>query len=833
MALALLLVFAPVIFGGKTLLPTDQLNTMMLPFSEQYDSVDVYNHFLTDAVAQVYPYKVRWRENALRGEFASWNPSLFGGHPHYASTSFTHFDPTNVLLLLPLPLLTAYHTQLLAKLLIAGIAMWLLLGYFSVSGGASSGASSGASIHPVLRAMFATAYMLNSLFITTLQHQWVLGVFCWMPLAVLFLLRFVDARRLYDAALASVFLALGFLGGSLQTNVVALLLFSTVGVVRLWQEFRETGEKRFSLVLTLVLVITTAFALSAVMWLPSVELFLYNINIRADGKAFSVVNSLKSLPLLVSFAIPELLGTVRGFDLAKIAQADMNDFNAFVGFAPFVFGVFGAFAMWRTNTALRAFVVLMTLGLAIPLFTPLYKFLYHRTFIVYVFGLTVTGAIAAHECLFGEHSDMLRKRFYQFLRWAFIGLGVIAALVIVGNVVLAWKYDVIHAKATEFVMKNIASSQLAAGSEAWMLGRVDVFLNHFSLTKPSQFPQMWLALLFPLVVLLVVRGVAGLNHKPTLQSALLLALTVGQVWLYAHAWLPMIDTAKYPLYPPTHTTDALRRDTTLYRILPLFDAKSQRVMQPNINDMYGVSCIQGYESIFPYNVSQLAPPLGNGIPTGMPQIPPTHDILLGGLGNVKYYVASAKNPLQHSALRVVDSGATVVYENLLCEPRAFMRYRYNVLPATQQRLFVQQPAIAAYTNALTDSTFTGETVLLWREPDVKISMDSVIVRDVPNRVRITNYENNRVRIAVESAEAGYLVLSDTYYPGWKAWVNGNEQAIMRANFAMRSLTVPRGSSVVEFRFDPPLFRIGAWMSGSALVLVLCVGMVSVWRRGIQ
>jgi uncharacterized membrane protein YfhO len=146
---------------------------------------------------------------------------------------------------------------------------------------------------------------------------------------------------------------------------------------------------------------------------------------------------------------------------------------------------------------------------------------------------------------------------------------------------------------------------------------------------------------------------------------------------------------------------------------------------------------------------------------------------------------------------------------------------------------VQQPAIAAYTNALTDSTFTGETVLLWREPDVKISMDSAIVRDVSNTVRITNYENNYVRIAVESAEAGYLVLSDTYYTGWKAWVNGNEQAIMRANFAMRALCVPRGSSVVEFRFDPPLFRIGGWISACTLVLVMCVGVLSVWRRGIQ
>ncbi len=213
--LALAVIFAPVLFMGKTLLPTDQLNTMMLPFSEKHDSVRVYNHFLTDAIAQVYPYKMRWRANALRGEFASWNPMIFGGHAQYASTSFTHFDPTNFILLLgEMP--SAYHWQMLIKLLIAGLGMWVLLGFFRVGSGA-------VGIHPLVRAMFAMAYMLNSLFITTLQHQWLLGAFCWTPFALYFLLRCLNNENVVrNSVFAALFLAFACFGGSLQTSAIAI-----------------------------------------------------------------------------------------------------------------------------------------------------------------------------------------------------------------------------------------------------------------------------------------------------------------------------------------------------------------------------------------------------------------------------------------------------------------------------------------------------------------------------------------------------------------------------------------------------------------------------------
>jgi len=817
--LALLVVFAPVLFMDKTLLPTDQLNTMMLPFSEKHDSVRVYNHFLTDAIAQVYPYKVRWRANALRGEFASWNPMIFGGHAQYASTSFTHFDPTNVILLLgEMP--SAYHWQMLVKLLLAGLGMWVLLGFFRLNAGA-------AGIHPLLRAMFAAAYMLNSLFITTLQHQWLLGAFCWTPFALYFLLRCLNNETVVrNSVFASAFLAFACFGGSLQTSAIAILAVVVVALSTVLQPHRNSPlQKRLWRGALLVVGIgALAFALSAIMWLPSLELFLYNENTRADGKAFSIMNSLKSLPLLTSFAMPELIGTPRGFDLAKIAQADMNDFNAFVGFAPFIFGLIGCFTLWNRNAVetrfLRGFIVLCALGVLVPLATPLYKFIYHRSFILYVLGMTVVGAVAAQDILFGEGRRVSAERIRSILRIAAIALGIIILGLVLGNVVLAWKYDIIHAKLNAFVQNNLQSAQLAAGSRAWMLGRIDAFLAHYSWRNPF----LWWTAVAPMLVLWLLRSSLSdtlSQSRRLLAVGAMLLITVCQLWSNAVLWLPMIDTERYPLYPATQTTDFLRRDTTLHRFLPLFDAQSQRVMQPNINDVYGIACVQGYESIFSRPAAQLAGALS--------QPATTQQLRLSALANVKYYVASAKNPYTHPAMKLVDSGATLIYQNLLAEDRAYMRYRYRVVSQREPGKLFFMPDRETFTKIFTeDSTFPAHTVLLSEEPREKIMRETG--EYVKHSIRFLNYENNRVRLEVESDESGFLVLADSYYAGWKGFVNNQEVPIMHANYVLRSVVVPKGKSMVEFRFEPPLFRFGAWISFGACVLCVLLLILQTRKR---
>jgi hypothetical protein len=82
-----------------------------------------------------------------------------------------------------------------------------------------------------------------------------------------------------------------------------------------------------------------------------------------------------------------------------------------------------------------------------------------------------------------------------------------------------------------------------------------------------------------------------------------------------------------------------------------------------------------------------------------------------------------------------------------------------------------------------------------------------------------------IRIAAPMQFPGYVVLGDTYYPGWLAYVDGRLTPIVPANFAFRGVFVPTGRHIVEFRYEPFSFQAGAYLSGAAW-LALCAVTIS-------
>jgi uncharacterized membrane protein YfhO len=67
---------------------------------------------------------------------------------------------------------------------------------------------------------------------------------------------------------------------------------------------------------------------------------------------------------------------------------------------------------------------------------------------------------------------------------------------------------------------------------------------------------------------------------------------------------------------------------------------------------------------------------------------------------------------------------------------------------------------------------------------------------------------------------GFLVLSDTYYPGWQVFVDGEEAKIYQADYLFRAVPLKQGEHVVEFRYSPSSFRTGLAISLSCGI-VLC------------
>jgi uncharacterized membrane protein YfhO len=87
--------------------------------------------------------------------------------------------------------------------------------------------------------------------------------------------------------------------------------------------------------------------------------------------------------------------------------------------------------------------------------------------------------------------------------------------------------------------------------------------------------------------------------------------------------------------------------------------------------------------------------------------------------------------------------------------------------------------------------------------------------------RISSYEPNRIRLLVAADKKGLLTIGETFYPGWKAFLNGTESPILRANGMLRGVILPPGKHEVRLRRTNPLsYRLGAAVSLGSLLLAL-------------
>jgi uncharacterized membrane protein YfhO len=100
----------------------------------------------------------------------------------------------------------------------------------------------------------------------------------------------------------------------------------------------------------------------------------------------------------------------------------------------------------------------------------------------------------------------------------------------------------------------------------------------------------------------------------------------------------------------------------------------------------------------------------------------------------------------------------------------------------------------------------------------------------PDTVSVTRYRAMNVAIHAQMACDGMVVLSDTYYPGWKAYVDAKPVTIHEVNFTMRAILVPAGAHEIEFRYRPGSFYLGAAMSATGILGACGIAFFSRKRR---
>jgi hypothetical protein len=99
-----------------------------------------------------------------------------------------------------------------------------------------------------------------------------------------------------------------------------------------------------------------------------------------------------------------------------------------------------------------------------------------------------------------------------------------------------------------------------------------------------------------------------------------------------------------------------------------------------------------------------------------------------------------------------------------------------------------------------------------------------------DQVETVEYQPGRLQLKVTTEQPALLVLAESYYPGWVAWVDGAPAEIYRTDIAFRGVAVPAGSHTVRMEFRPAILPISIAVSvGTALLLGLLWGSQS-WLR---
>ena len=134
----------------------------------------------------------------------------------------------------------------------------------------------------------------------------------------------------------------------------------------------------------------------------------------------------------------------------------------------------------------------------------------------------------------------------------------------------------------------------------------------------------------------------------------------------------------------------------------------------------------------------------------------------------------------------MHSGDVKIYENLEVLPRAFVVHSAVLVPDDEAALA-----------ALRDPGFDPA-----RQVILAAGQEMAANDPAQSQAEIIAYEPEQVQIRASLDTPGYLVLTDTYYPGWRAEVDGQPVPIRRADLYFRAVALEAGEHEVIFRYEP-------------------------------
>ena len=304
-------------------------------------------------------------------------------------------------------------------------------------------------------------------------------------------------------------------------------------------------------------------------------------------------------------------------------------------------------------------------------------------------------------------------------------------------------------------------------------------------------------------LLAVAVGVLLMPLRPQHLLAVLFGLLLSQRVASEEGTYPTIPASS--AYPPIPIFDSLDRSEPFRVVGFWYD------FVPGTAALYGVEDPRGYAALTLRRYLETYPLWSMFQPVWFNRIEdPTRPFL--SFLNVKYAVTGRQTTLPWSWKLVTEKGGARLWENERVLPRAYV-------PSTVR---VGLPDWMALLQMKEETDFSKMAWIKMPEPpgDRTNGPGTVTIRP-----RKLGFEFD-----VNMEGAGWMVMSQPAWNGWRAYVDGKRLNMHIANVAFLSLHIPKGRHFVRIVYWPHSFVIGRWISFGTLSIVVIAASVALWRR---
>lgn len=721
-----------------------------------------------DFIEQYYPGKTLAAVSMSKGIIPFWNPYTFSGMPFFADIQIAMFYPFNYVLsffvngehLSPVIL----QFSIIIHYLICSIFCFYIGKHFKLTNTAS--------------VIFGLMFTYSSYMVIHMIHMPLIEAVIWLPAVFLLWLKYIDTRKYIFIFAATLLMAFCVLSGYPQV-VFFNYLFISIYVLIIF--IIKIKEKDFVTVRSLIsgylIFLVFSFGMTAFQLLPANE-FVSLSNRSKITYDFAIEGSVEPR-FFLSFFIPKLFGVWKFNDVS-------SDISWWATKETFMFSI--------ANIYISIFAVV----LIVPAIIYQIKKKINKPLTWFLIGMAAFSLLFALGGYFFFHKIIYSiipffNRFRNPGHILFLYSFCVSLLIAFGlNTLLQNKklFSEVFSKKYYFVLLSVFG-----------LIFILVYSGFFNVNiqqigdKVNGWIKNQYLIFFVFLVACSSVIYFYLQDKIKIKAFIVMILLLSALDIYVN-WYEQNNGSLNPEiifsqrkqkeeeFKNELKSEVFRVNMREYPYTPYLQRNSGMINRIPLLEGYGALILDKY---VPINKSE-------------PGSSQTHDIM-----NVKY-------KLEPASLKSGNPNNYKFYVNSTYLPKAKMFY--------DAKYFEVKDSIELK-NYMAGKEFEHHKTIVIESNKKDFALP--VLKDIvapKSEVKIINYDINNISVDVETSENGFLFLSEVYYPAWKAYVDGKNTELFRADYCERAVYVEKGKHTILFNYESDTFKSGLSISMPMLFMWL-------------